>query len=209
MGITIIFFLGLLISFIGVMPPGMLNMSAAKISLKEGHNRSFMFSIGVCIVVGFQTYIATTFAKYLNQHPELTDILKLVAVVIFVLISIYFFITAKKKSTPIDLNNATKSKQSRLFYGMFLSSLNIFPIPFQAYVVTSLLSVGWLELDSNSIGAYIAGAVMGSFIGLYIYILFFDSIKNNSLTTQKNMNYCIAFITMSVALITLVNLIRF
>lgn len=187
----------------------MLNMSAAKISLKEGHNRSFMFSVGVCIVVGLQTYIATTFAKYLNQHPEVTDILKRVALVIFVLISIYFFITAKKKSTPIDLNNATKSKQSRLFYGMFLSSLNIFPIPFQAYVVMSLLSVGWLELDSNSIGAYIAGAVMGSFIGLYIYILFFDSIKNNSLITPKNMNYCIAFITMAVALITLVNLIRF
>ena len=96
MGITIIFFLGLLISFIGVMPPGMLNISAAKISLKEGHNRSFMFSTGVCIVVGFQTYIATSFAKYLNQHTEVTDILKRVALVIFVLISIYFFMTAKK-----------------------------------------------------------------------------------------------------------------
>ena len=191
------------------MPPGMLNMSAAKISLKEGHNRSFMFSIGVCIVVGLQTYIATTFAKYLNHHPEVTEILKWVALVIFVLISIYFFIKSKKKSTPIDLKNATKTKQSRMFQGMFLSSLNIFPIPFQAYVVTSLLSVGWLELDSNSIWAYIAGAVMGSFIGLYIYTLFFDSIKNNSLTTQKNMNYCIAFITMAIALITLVNLIRF
>ena len=191
------------------MPPGMLNMSAAKISLKEGHNRSFMFSIGVCIVVGLQTYIATTFAKYLNHHPEVTEILKWVALVIFVLISIYFFIKSKKKSTSIDLKNATKTKQSRMFQGMFSSSLNIFPIPFQAYVVTSLLSVGWLELDSNSIGAYIAGAVMGSFIGLYIYTLFFDSIKNNSLTTQKNMNYCIASITMAVALITLVNLIRF
>ncbi len=209
MGITIIFFLGLLISFIGLMPPGMLNISAAKISLKEGHNRSFMFSVGVCIVVGLQTYIATIFAKYLNQNPELTDILKRVALVIFILISIYFFIKAKKKSSLIDLNNASKSRQSRFFQGVFLSSLNIFPIPFQAYVVTSLLSVGWLELESNSIGAYIAGAAMGSFIGLYIYILFFDSIKNNSLTSSKNMNYCIAFITMAVALITLVNLIRF
>lgn len=209
MSITIIFFLGLLISFIGVIPPGMLNISAAKISLKEGHNRSFMFSVGVCIVVGLQTYIATIFAKYLNQNPELTDILKRVALVIFMLISFYFFIKAKKKSSLIDLNNASKSRQSRFFQGVFLSSLNIFPIPFQAYVVTSLLSVGWLEIESNSIGAYIAGAAMGSFIGLYIYILFFDIIKNNSLTSSKNMNYCIAFITMAVALITLVNLIRF
>ena len=26
-------------------------------------------AVGVCIVVGLQTYIATVFAKYLNQHP--------------------------------------------------------------------------------------------------------------------------------------------
>ena len=140
MDITLIFFLSLLISFLGVMPPGMLNMSAARISLKEGHNRSFMFSIGVCIVVGLQTYVATIFAKYLNQHPDVTSILKRVAVVIFLLISFYFFMTAKKQASPVSVDARIKSKKSRLFQGVFMSALNIFPIPFQAYVVTSLLS---------------------------------------------------------------------
>jgi len=58
-----------LISFVGVIPPGMLNVSAAKISLNEGHNRSFMFSFGVCVVVAIQVYIGVVFAKYLNLHP--------------------------------------------------------------------------------------------------------------------------------------------
>ena len=80
-----------------MIPPGLLNVSAAKISLKEGHNRGFMFSIGVCIVVAFQVYIATVFAKYLNLHPEVTIILKRVAFVIFLLVALYFFITAKSK----------------------------------------------------------------------------------------------------------------
>ena len=207
MDITLIFFLSLLISFLGVMHPGMLNMSAARISLKEGHNRSFMFSIGVCIVVGLQTYVATIFAKYLNQHPDITSILKRVAVVIFLLISFYFFMIAKKQASPVSVDARIKSKKSRFFQGVFMSALNIFPIPFQAYVVTSLLSVGWLQLDPSSIGAYIAGAVMGSFIALYIYILFFDSIKNNKITSPKNMNYCISLITLAVATVTFVNLI--
>ena len=77
MDITFIFFVGLVISFFGVIPPGMLNMSAAKISLKEGYNRSFMFSIGVCIIVALQTYIAATFAKYLSENTDVTKILKL------------------------------------------------------------------------------------------------------------------------------------
>jgi len=205
--ITLIFFLSLLISFLGVIPPGMLNMSAARISLEEGHNRSFIFSVGVCIVVGLQTYIATVFAKYLNQHPDVTSILKRVAVVIFLLISFYFFLTAKKQTSAVKVDARMRSKQSRFFQGVLMSGLNIFPIPFQAYVVTSLLSVGWLQLDPTSIGAYIAGAAMGTFIALYIYILFFESIKNNKITSPKNMNYCIALITLAVAIVTFVNLI--
>ncbi|MDC0629443.1 lysine transporter LysE, partial [Flavobacteriaceae bacterium] len=65
MEISIVFLLGLLLAFVGVIPPGLLNMTAAKISLKEGHVRGFVYSIGVCVVVGVQTYLATIFAKYL------------------------------------------------------------------------------------------------------------------------------------------------
>ena len=207
MDITFIFFVSLIISFLGVMPPGMLNMSAAKISLKEGHNRSFMFSFGVCIIVALQTYVATLFAKYLNQNTDVTDILKRVALVIFILISIYFFVTAKTKSKAIDVDYEIKSKKSRFFQGIFLSSLNIFPIPYQAYVLTSLLSVQWIDMQRTSIGSYVAGASMGTFIALYIYILFFDNLKNNKLVSSKNINYIISLVTLIVAMITFFNLL--
>ena len=208
MSITAIFFLSLLVSFIGVLPPGMLNMSAAKISLKEGHNRGFMFSIGVCLVVCLQTFMATVFAKYLSEHPDVTNILKRVALVIFILISVYFFVKAKKNTTTPELENSVQSKQSRLFQGILLSALNIFPIPFQAYVITTLVSFNWITLENTSIGAYIAGAAMGTSIALYIYILFFDTLKKTKLVTPKNMNYAIGSITLVVAIITLINLIR-
>jgi threonine/homoserine/homoserine lactone efflux protein len=197
-----------LIAFIGVIPPGLLNVSAAKISLKEGHNRGFMFSVGVCIVVAVQVYIATVFAKYLNLHPDVTVILKRVAFVVFLLVSIYFFITAKSKPKSLEVETSIKSKQSRVFQGMFMSALNIFPIPFQAYMVTTLVSFEWLSLDSSSIGTYVSGAVMGTFMALYVYILFFDTLKNTKFVTPKNMNYSIAIITLGVAIVTLINLIR-
>ncbi|MGB1371115.1 MAG: LysE family transporter [Flavobacteriaceae bacterium] len=205
---TYIFFISLLIAFIGVLPPGLLNVTAAKISLKEGHNRGFMFSIGVCIIVALQVYIATVFAKYLNQHPEVTIILKRVAFVIFLLVSIYFFFTAKSKPKSLEVEPSIKSKQSRIFQGVFLSSLNIFPIPFQAYMVTTLVSFEWLSLEPTTIGTYVSGAVMGTFMALYVYILFFDTLKNTKFVTPKNMNYSIAIITLAVAIITLINLIR-
>jgi threonine/homoserine/homoserine lactone efflux protein len=205
--ITIIFFLGLIISFIGVIPPGLLNLAAAKISLKEGSNRGIMFSIGVCVIVSLQTYIAAIFASYIQNHPDVIEILQRVALVIFILISIYFFILAQKQPKPnIDVN--TRSKRHRFFHGMFLSSLNVFPIPFQAYMIITIASFGWMTFGPINIASYVAGATMGTFIMLYIYIFFFDKIKNKAFTSQKNMNYFIGTITGLIAIVTLINIIR-
>lgn len=207
MEISIVFLLGLLFAFIGVIPPGMLNMSAAKISLKEGHVRAFVFSIGVCVTVGVQTYLALIFAKYLNQHPDVVDVLKRVALVLFVLISIYFFLLAKRQISPQKVD-ASKSKKSRFFQGILMSALNVFPIPYQAYIVTTLLSYQLLSLDNLSMGSYIAGATSGSFVALYIYILFFDKIKNSKITSPNWMNYSIGIITAIVSITTLLNILR-
>ncbi|MDB2493240.1 LysE family transporter [Flavobacteriaceae bacterium] len=207
MEISIVFLLGLLFAFIGVIPPGMLNMSAAKISLKEGYIRGFVFSIGVCVTVGVQTYLALIFAKYLNQHPDVVDVLKRVALVLFVLISIYFFLLAKRQISPQKVD-ASKSKKSRFFQGILMSALNVFPIPYQAYIVTTLLSYQLLSLDNLSMGSYIAGATSGSFVALYIYILFFDKIKNSKITSPNWMNYSIGIITAIVSITTLLNILR-
>lgn len=207
MDITVIFFLGLIIAFVGVIPPGLLNMTAAKISLKEGSNRGILFSIGVCVIVCLQTYLAAIFAKYLSNHPEVIDILQRVAFVIFVLITIYYLLLARKQPKP-NVEANIRSKHSRFFQGLLLSALNVFPIPYQAYMTLTIASFGWLTFETYSIIAYVAGAASGTFVMLYIYIFFFDKIKNEKLTSQKNMNYVIGSITGIIAIFTLINIIK-
>ena len=207
MDITFIFLIGMIIAFVGVIPPGLLNMAAAKISLKEGYSRGVMFSIGVCITVIIQTFVAVIFARYLSNHPDVINILERVALVIFVLISIYFFVFAKKEAKQ-DLEDDVKSKHSRFFFGMFLASLNVLPIPYQAYMSITLAGFGWLTFDKIDIASYVAGAATGTFVMLYIYIFFFEKIKDKSFTSQKNMNYIIGSITTIISIITLVNIIK-
>ena len=207
MSITVIFFLGLLVALIGVIPPGLLNMTAARISLKEGAARGIMFSVGVCIVVYIQTYVAAIFARYLSNHPDIVEILKRVAFVIFVLITIYFLVLASKQKEP-KLETEIKSKHGRLLHGMLLSVLNVFPIPYQAYMTITLVSFGWMDFEKLSIVTYVTGAATGTFVMLYFYIFFFDKIKDRAFTSQKSMNLSIGIITGLVALVTLINLIR-
>lgn len=207
MNTTIIFFLGLFIALIGVIPPGLLNMTAAKISLKEGYSRGIVFSIGVCITVLAQTYIAVIFARHLSNHPDIVEILQRVAFVIFVLITVYYLVIAskqKEKKTTPDF----KSKKSRFFHGIFLSALNVFPIPYQAYMTITLASFNLMNFKQISVFTYITGAAMGTFVMLYVYIFFFHKIKNTKITSQKGMNYCIGIITGIVALVTLINILK-
>lgn len=208
MTITIVFFLGFLAALIGVVPPGLLNMTAAKISLKEGHIRGIMFAIGACVTVFFQTYIAAIFAKYITNHPEIVEVLQRVALVIFILITIYFLFLAKKQPKQ-SVGLKIRSKHSRFFQGILLSALNVLPIPYQAYMTITLSSFGWLLLDKMNIVTYVSGAVMGSFAMLYMYIFFFDKIRGRtSFTSQKNMNYIIGGITGVISIITLVNVVK-
>ncbi|MEP1490538.1 MAG: lysine transporter LysE [Algibacter sp.] len=207
MGITFIFFLGLFFALLGVIPPGLLNMTAAKISLKEGHTRGIVFSIGVCVIVFAQTYIASIFARYLSNHHEVVDILQRVAFVIFILITIYFLFIAKSEPKN-QVEPKIRSKHSRFFQGLFMSSINVFPIPYQAYLTITFASFGWLDFEQISIIAYVSGAAMGTFVTLYMYIFFFDKIKGKTFTSQKNMNRIIGGITGLISVVTLFNIIK-
>lgn len=207
MNITFIFFIGLFFAMIGVIPPGLLNMTAAKISLKEGHVRGIMFSLGVCSIVLVQTYLASVFARYLSMHPEVIGVLRAVALVIFILITIYFLFVAKSAPKQ-QIEPKIKSKHSRFFQGVFLSAINVFPIPYQAYMTIMLASYGWMTFEKSSILSYVLGAAIGTFVTLYMYIFFFDKIKGKTFTSQKNMNRIIGGITGVIAIVTIVKIIQ-
>ena len=177
-------------------------MTAAKISLKEGHVRGIMFSLGVCLIVFLQTYIAAMFARYMTNHQSVVEILQRVAFVIFVLITMYYFLIAKSDPKP-DVEPHQRSKHGRFFHGMFLSAINVFPIAYQAYMTITIASFGWMEFETTYIIAYVAGAATGTFVMLYFYIFYFEKIKSKRLKSQKNMNYIIGTITGIIAAVTL------
>lgn len=207
MEITLTFGIALIVALVGVIPPGLLNMTAAKVSLKEGHTRGLVFSVGVCVIVVFQTLIALVFARYLSSHPEVVDIFQRVAFVIFVLITVYFLVVAKKTDkSNVEYN--VKSKKSRFFQGLLLSALNVFPIPYQAYMAITFVSFKWITLDPLGITTYVAGAAMGTFVMLYIYVFFFEKINSKKIKSQKSMNFIIGIITGVISVITFVNIVK-
>ena len=113
MAILLNFIIAFSAAFIGVIPPGLINMSAAKISMKEGRRNAALFSLGVCFTVMLQTYIALLFARYLEKNPNVIASLEQVALGIFICITVYFLFIAKDTRRSIPENLVRKSKKKR------------------------------------------------------------------------------------------------
>ncbi|MCW9038672.1 lysine transporter LysE [Altibacter sp.] len=206
MALILNFIIGFLASFVGVIPPGLLNMSAAKISMNEGRKKGLLFSIGVCVTVMIQTYIALLFARYLDMNPEIVDMLQKVALGIFICITIFFFFIAKdtRREFPEDMN---KSKTNRFFSGMFLGALNLLPLPYWVYISVTFAGFGWFEFTTLELWAAVVASGIGTFVMLLIYVQYFRR-KEDQGRLSVNMNYIIGFITAVISVITAIKILN-
>ena len=116
MNIILPFFFGFLAAILGVIPPGIINMTAAKISLIDGRKRAMMFVLGALIIVFFQTYLSVIFAQYIDKHDEVVVLLREIGFAIFVVLTIYFLVFAKTPKIKQHDDAKMNSKRSRFFF---------------------------------------------------------------------------------------------
>lgn len=198
--------IGLLGSFIGVLPPGLINMYAAKISMREGRKRGFLFAIGVCITVMIQTYIALIFAGYIGKHPEIVNLLQKVALGIFISLTIYFIFIAKETSREIR-DHGENSKKNRFFLGIFIAMLNLLPLPYWMYLSITFSSFGAFSFSQPAIFFAVIASGLGTFASLALYVQFFRP-KEDSRKLKLNMNYVIGTITAIISVITFLKILK-
>ncbi|HPW98676.1 MAG TPA: LysE family transporter [Flavobacterium sp.] len=204
------FFSGFLAAIVGIFPPGLINMTAAKVSVTDGRRRALVFVFGALIVIFIQTYISVLFAQYINKNIEIVILLREIGLAIFTLLSLYFLFFAKEPKPILNKNKIQlKSKRSRFFMGMLISAINFFPIPYYVLVSITLASYKVFTFTNLSIYSLVSGVVIGSFSVFYCYVVFFEKLKTKTDYFIKNMNSIIGIITGIVAVITLINVLDY
>lgn len=198
--------LGFCIAFLAVAPPGLINMTAAKISTQDGKNEAMSFAIGASIIIFFQTFTAVLFAQFINNHQEVVTTLQEIGIFVFSLLSVYFFWIAEKPK-KIKTDRTVKGKSNRFFLGMLLSTLNLLPIPFYVFASMSLQASGYFSFDKIPVCSFVTGVVGGSFTVFYIYIVAFKKIERKTEFLMRNINTIIGSVTTFMALVTLLKLL--
>ena len=145
---------GFISAAIGIALPGLINMTAAKVSIRDGRERAMLFISGAVIIIFFQTLTAILFARFIDSRPDVVILLREIGFAIFLFLTIYFLVLAKKpkiKKEEIKM----RSKTNRFFLGMLLSALNFFPVPYYVFVTITLSSYRLFLFERTSIFLFI------------------------------------------------------
>jgi threonine/homoserine/homoserine lactone efflux protein len=205
MSLLIHFVLGFITSFLGTLTPSMLNMTTAKISLNKSKIEALKFAVGASLVVLAQAYIAILFTKFLRSNPTFVEALQKIAMVIFALLSFYFYKQTKKDK---DTSSSTKEKAGSSFVvGLLLSALNMFSIPFYCGVTTALDVAGWLHFSQQNIMTFVIGSAVGTFALLAMYASYATIIQAKSKGLAKNLNIILSILTGGLALLTFIKMV--
>lgn len=201
---TKLFLITYFAALLGVVPPGLINMSVAKTCVQKGKTNGTYLAAGASFIVLFQALLAIMLAKYIFNNPYILNILLRTGLVIFLLLGGYFYIMARRKRKVVEVSSTSGIRS--LLKGMGISVLNIFPIPYFISVGTALNVAGNVDYHTTEIISFILAASLGTFTTLYFYAIFFARIEEHGENFNKYSNYFMASLMFVLVIITFVRI---
>ena len=196
--------LGYAMAFVGVLPPGMLNMTAMKTGISVNKKAGLLFGLGAALIVVPQSFIALYFAGFFARHPEVIENLSIAGVVVLFLLGFFFLWQARRKTT----RESKVKRGNYLLIGMVMSSLNMLAIPYYLVYSTILEGKGYLILDKWHIVFFVIGAFLGAFSIFALYVLLSGILVSRVRFIAKNINYILGFLFLTLGILLLIDLLN-
>lgn len=205
--LLILFFATFSAAFMATVPPGLLNLNAAKTSVEKDKLNGIIFSLGVSTIIMVQATIAVFISKFLDRNPAVVSTLLELAIIIFAVLAVYFFIAAKRnKKTKIKAIKI--SKRNSYFKGMFLATLNLLTIPYYSGLNIMWNASGWIKFMFLDIAIFVLAAGLGTFSVLYLYVFYFNKLEHKTNRFERNANYILSFLMVLLLIITLIRVLN-
>lgn len=177
------FLVGVFFSYLGSIPPGMINISVLQLSMQNKKAAALSFTIACVVVEFFYAAIAVRFQMFLTDNTSITDYFQLITAVVLISLGIVNLIKKEKTLVP-----KKGEKRNSFRKGALISLANPLAIPFWLAVTIYLQSMDWVYLEGASFWWYIAGISSGTFLLLLTIILLaskYSLILNNHFIVNK------------------------
>lgn len=186
--LVLTFFLGLIVNFIGYIPPGNINLTLVQIAINRGMKQALQFIIAFSCIEFFFTFFIMNAAKWLSGQLHLNTIIDWVMVLLFGTLGTITWLGRKK---PPKLNY---SQHESIKYGVILGFLNPMQVPFWMIAGTYLITHQWIMIGNLALTVFSLGSAGGAFVCLFIYGKFARYIQSKFELSTRAINTGIAIL---------------
>jgi len=176
-----IFLVGMMVSFLGSLPLGTLNVAAMQISVTDGISPAILFSLGSLTVEIIYVRLSLVAMDWVRKQEKLFKILEWVTLVIVVALAVSSFYAAFHPK--MGENFILSSTLHRFWLGVVMCAVNPVQIPFWFGWSTVLFTKNVLLPRNDHYNSYIVGIGLGTFAGNCLFIfggqLIADKLNNN------------------------------
>ena len=163
-----IFFTGMMISFLGTLPLGTLNVAAMQISISDGIRPALYFSIGALLVEVAYVRVSLVAIDWVRKNRNIFIFLEWLTLIVIVALAVSSFVaaTGSKEAKNVILSNT----MHRFWLGMAMSAVNPMQIPFWFGWSNILFTRRLLLPRKDFYNSYTSGIGFGTLIGHCIFI---------------------------------------
>lgn len=163
-----IFFIGLLISFLGSLPLGTLNIAAMQISISDGVSQALQFSLGSLLAEMIYVRLSLVAMDWVRKREFLFKILEWITLLIVLVLAASSFYAAM--SPTVKENVVLSSTLPKILIGFSMSAVSPAQIPFWFGWSTVLLTKKILLPVNKHYNFYIVGIGLGTLTGNCVFI---------------------------------------
>ncbi|MFZ1259183.1 MAG: LysE family transporter [Chitinophagaceae bacterium] len=158
----------MVVSFIGSLPLGTLNIAAMQISVSDGVMAAMLFSFGSLLVEIIYVRISLVAMDWIRKQEKLLKALEWVTLLIVLALAFSSFYAAMHPK--VEKNFVLDSPLPKFLLGMVMCAVNPVQIPFWFGWSTVLFTKKVLLPRNDHYNSYIIGIGIGTFIGNCVFI---------------------------------------
>lgn len=201
-----IFLTGMLVSFLGSLPLGTLNVAVMQISVSDGIVPAMLFSTGSLLTEIVYVRLSLVAMDWVRKQARLFKILEWVTLAIVVALAVSSFYAALHPS--VHDNVILSSPLPPFVLGLVMCAVNPVQIPFWFGWSTVLFTKKVLLPRSDHYNLYIIGIGLGTLIGNFVFIFGGQLIANRISNNQNILNWVIGGIFAITAIIQLWRILK-
>ena len=202
-----IFLWGMMISFLGSLPLGTLNVAAMQIGIQESIADAVYFSLGSLLVEMIYVRISLVGIDWIRRQEKLMKVMEWVTLGIVLALAIGSF-AAAMKDHPEAKNVFLKNNMHRFLLGMFMCAINPVQIPFWFGWSTVLFTKKVLQPVNSQYNSYIVGIGLGTLMGNCVFIFGGQWVAKKISNSEEYMNWVIGGIFALTAVIQLIKILK-